>query len=150
MYGGNMKNVMAVCRFEIIHCLFLLLEFMCSSLSSLPAPHFFLFFSCTPFYTHMWNWVGLCGAPQRHGSLAVPHFLYVRFQPLWLFPEFQRADVNSCWSREEQPRNHLMKDERGERSSLRLWDRPPEKRLGECKTSLYPNLIRDPTFDPLL
>ena len=37
-----MKNVMAVCRFEIIHCLFLLLEFMCSSLSSLPAPHFTL------------------------------------------------------------------------------------------------------------
>ena len=86
-----MKNVMAVCRFEIIHCLFLLLEFMCSSLSSLPAPHFFLFFFLHPI---LYSYVKLSGTlwgSTEAWKPCCPPFLLCKIPAIVTFPRVPKG-----------------------------------------------------------
>ena len=72
-----------------------------------------------------------------------PPFLVGKTSASMTFLEFQRAGLNSCQSREGQPRNHLWQDWRDQRSTSRSEDQPPEM-LGHLWVSLVAQLVKSP------
>ena len=67
-------------------------------------------------------------APRQRG-LSVPPVLVGKTPvSMTYFPWVRSADLNSCYLREEQPWNQLMRDKREKRRSPRLGDWPPDKR----------------------
>ena len=72
-----------------------------------------------------------------------PPFLVGKTSVSITFLEFQREGLNSCQSREGQPRNHLWQDWRDQRSTSRSEDQPPEM-VGPLWVSLVAQLVKTP------